>query len=100
MCVLELRVCSVLLLLLLLLQAAVDVVLGDSAVLSRQHCRITYNFQTKKWQLVVEVGEAGDICTGGHNAATAAATVLPQCCHCDHSAAMHARQGQGQQRRV
>lgn len=37
-------------------QAAVDVVLGDSPVLSRQHCRIVYNFQTKKWQLVVEVG--------------------------------------------
>jgi hypothetical protein len=36
-------------------QSAVDVVLGDSAVLSRQHCRITYNFSTKKWQLVVEV---------------------------------------------
>jgi hypothetical protein len=45
-----------LLLLVSLLQAAVDVVLGDSAVLSRQHCRIIYNFTTKKWQLVVEVG--------------------------------------------
>jgi hypothetical protein len=44
------------LLLLSLPQTAVDVVLGDSAVLSRQHCRITYNFQAKKWQLVVEVG--------------------------------------------
>lgn len=39
----------------LALQAAVDVVLGDSAVLSRQHCRIAYNFQLKKWQLLVEV---------------------------------------------
>lgn len=77
-CGFELRVCSVVLLLLsLLLQAAVDVALGDSAVLSRQHCRITYNFQTKKWQLVVEVGE-----TRGH------VHWRPQCCHdgC-HSAA-------------
>jgi hypothetical protein len=39
------------------LQAAVDVVLGDSAVLSRHHCRIVYNFQAKKWQLLVEVSE-------------------------------------------
>lgn len=39
----------------LVLQAVVDVVLGDTPVLSRQHCRIIYNFHAKKWQLVVEV---------------------------------------------
>jgi len=39
-------------------QTAVDVVLGDTAVLSRQHARITYNFNTKKWQLVVEVSSS------------------------------------------
>lgn len=37
------------------LQTVVDVVLGDTAVLSRQHARIIYNFTAKKWQLVVEV---------------------------------------------
>jgi hypothetical protein len=62
------------LLLLSLPQTAVDVVLGDSAVLSRQHCRITYNFQAKKWQLVVEVG--AQLAGAGDGAACWAAGVF------------------------
>jgi hypothetical protein len=48
-----------LLLLLLLLQTAVDVVLGDSPVLSRHHARILYNFVAKQWELLVEVSGQG-----------------------------------------
>jgi hypothetical protein len=36
-------------------QTPVDIVLGDASVLSRQHARIVYNFERKRWQLVVEV---------------------------------------------
>jgi hypothetical protein len=39
----------------MLLQTPVDVVLGDSPVLSRHHARILYNFVAKQWELLVEV---------------------------------------------
>jgi len=33
----------------------VDVELGESAVVSRQHAKIYYNFELKRWELAVEV---------------------------------------------
>eukprot|EP00775_Hariotina_reticulata_P003804 gene3804-4061_t len=34
----------------------VDIELGESAVVSRQHAKIYYNFELKRWELAVELG--------------------------------------------
>lgn len=71
------------LLVLLQLQASnLDVVLGDSAVLSRQHAKIYYNFELKRWELAVSVrdGAAAGGAAAGACMTLLARAGLPECC--------------------